>query len=146
MELTGWAQPPHYDASTNNLEWALQISTAGGGGSVNYNTRLLGRSGVMSVTLVIDPEKLDGTLPSFKTLVSGHSFNEGQRYAEFKPGDKIAQYGLTALITGGAVAGALKTGLFQKFWKLIVVAVAGLAALAKKIFIRSEKAPPAPAV
>jgi uncharacterized membrane-anchored protein len=145
MEIAGWAQPPHYDVTTNNLEWATRIVSAGGGTSVNYNTRLLGRKGVMSATLVVNPERLDATLPAFKTLVGGHAFQTGHRYAEFKAGDKVAQYGLTALITGGAVAAAIKIGLFKKFWKLIVVAVAGLAAALRKVFIRSEKAPPQPA-
>jgi len=57
---------------------------------------------------------------------------EGQRYAEFRPGDKIAEYGLAALITGGAAAVALKTGLFQKFWKLIVLGFVALAGALKK--------------
>ncbi len=46
---------------------------------------------------------------------------------------------MTALITGGAAAVAIKTGLFKKFWKLIVLAgAAGLAAL-RKLFGRGPQ-------
>jgi uncharacterized membrane-anchored protein len=48
--------------------------------------------------------------------LGGFSYLPGQRYAEYKPGDKVAKYGLAALITGGAAAIAVKTG----FWKVIV--------------------------
>src|SRR5262245_31399646 len=134
LDLTGWAKPPFYDPKTNNLTWATTIKAEGGASSVNYSTRLLGRSGYMNVDLVISPELLDAALPSFDKLISGFSYNEGHRYAEFKPGDKIATYGLAALIVGGAGAVALKTGLLARFWKVIVAA--GVAAVAglKKLF------------
>ena len=101
---------------------------------VNYNTRLLGRRGVMEVQLVVDPDKLSTSLPEFKQLLKGFQFKTGEKYAEYRQGDKLATYGLAALVTGGAVAVAAKTGLltaailfFKKFAKLLVVAV--LAAL-----------------
>jgi uncharacterized membrane-anchored protein len=52
----------------------------------------------------------------------------GQKYSEFKEGDKIAKYGLAALVLGGAGAAALKFGFFQKFWKAIVFGGAALIA------------------
>jgi uncharacterized membrane-anchored protein len=132
LELTGWAKPPFYDPKTNNLTWATVVKADGGGSSVNYSTRLLGRSGYMNVDLVISPELLDGALPSFDTLISGFNYNEGHRYAEFKPGDRVATYGLAALVVGGAGAVALKTGLLARFWKVIVaVGVAAVAGLRK---------------
>lgn len=134
LELTGWAKPPFYDPKTNNLTWATVVKADGAGSSVNYSTRLLGRNGYMNVDLVIAPELLDGALPSFDKLISGFSYNEGHRYAEFKPGDKVATYGLAALVVGGAGAVALKTGLLARFWKVIVAA--GVAAVAglRKLF------------
>lgn len=86
----------------------------------------------MQVTLVTDPEDLQTVLSEFKKLLQTHEFNAGHRYAEFKKGDKIAAYGLTALIAGGAAAVALKTGILQKFGKLIVFgAIAVVAAFGK---------------
>jgi uncharacterized membrane-anchored protein len=139
IEITGWASKPHYDPATHNLEWAT-LAVSDGMEGVNYNTRLLGRRGYMSVALVCDPEELDSALPVFKDLLKGFSFTSGNKYAEFRKGDKIAEYGLAALITGGAAAVAIKSGLLQKLWKLIVVAVVGIGAAIRKVFRRSSTA------
>ena len=93
----------------------------------------------MSATLVGSEEQVLGGMDAYKEILSGHQFVPGQRYAEFRSGDKVAKYGLTALITGGAAAVALKTGLFKKFWKLIVVAGAGALALLKKLLGRGRQ-------
>jgi uncharacterized membrane-anchored protein len=52
----------------------------------------------------------------------------------------MAAYGLTGLIAGGGVAVAAKSGLFKWLWKIIVAAVVGVGALAKKIFGRKQTA------
>jgi uncharacterized membrane-anchored protein len=88
----------------------------------------------MEATLVTDPQILEATLPNFTNLLSGYEFQSGERYAEYRQGDKLATLGLTALVTGGAVAIAAKTGILQKFWKIIVFALIGIAAFFKKIF------------
>src|SRR3546814_8921797 len=66
----------------------------GGGQLINYNTRLLGRRGVMEVVLVADPQTLDASIASFKELVPGYEFGAGEKYAEFREGDHVAEYGL----------------------------------------------------
>lgn len=133
IEVIGWEQEPHYDAETQNLVWATLAKSHGELG-VNYNTRRLGRSGVMRVTLVCDQDQMATIVPEFNTLMQGFSFVPGQKYSEFRSGDKIAEYGLTALVTGGAVAVAAKSGLLKYLWKLIVVAVVGIGAVFKKLF------------
>ena len=72
-------------------------------------------------------------------MLSGFDFVQGQKYAEFRQGDRMAAYGLTGLIAGGGVAVAAKTGLFKWIWKGLVAAVVGIGALFKKLF-RREKA------
>jgi uncharacterized membrane-anchored protein len=139
LTVVGWETPPRYDEITHNLEWAVRAESEGRP-VVNYNTRLLGRGGVMEVTLVTDPALLAETLPKFKTMLSGFDFVQGQKYAEFRPGDKMAAYGLTGLIAGGGVAVAAKSGLFKWLWKGLVAAVVGLGALAKKLFSREKAA------
>jgi uncharacterized membrane-anchored protein len=52
------------------------------------------------------------TLPQFNTGLSGFDFKQGQRYTEFHQGDKMATYGLPALVVGGAAAVATKAGVF----------------------------------
>lgn len=142
LEIVGWEQPPKYDPATHNLEWAIRATSAGQQ-ILNYNTRLLGRKGVMEVVLIVEPDKFAETLPNFRTLLSGYNFQSGENYAEYRQGDKVAKYGLTALIVGGAAVGAAKLGLFawlavffKKAWKLVVVAVAAIATAVKKFFAR----------
>lgn len=143
FHLVGWQTRPFYDSLTHNLTWATlgQGDDPKEGQTVNYSTRILGRRGVMRVDLVLDPAQVDGVLPDFKSLMTGFSFTQGSRYADFVKGDKVAEYGLTALIAGGATAIALKTGIFAKLlamlaalWKVIAVAFAALLTRIKNIF------------
>lgn len=97
----------------------------------------------MEVVLVCDPNELATTLPKFKNLLSNYSFQTGQSYAEYRSGDKVAKYGLAALIVGGAAIGAAKLGLFawvavllKKGWKLIAIACAAVVGFFKKTFAK----------
>lgn len=147
LEIVGWEIPPKYDPASHNLEWAIR-GTCQGETILNYNTRLLGRKGVMSVVLVVGPEDLSKTLPAFRKLLAGYEYQNGQTYAEYKQGDKIAKYGLGALVVGGAAVGAAKLGLFawlavffKKAGKLVIVALVAIAAGIKKFFSRGTKQP-----
>jgi uncharacterized membrane-anchored protein len=133
MTITGWEQPPRYNPETHNLEWAIRAESQGAP-VINYNTRLLGRSGVMKATLVADPAILADTLVKAKGVINDFSFKTGQKYAEFRKGDKLAKYGLSALVVGGATAVAVKSGLFKWLWKLIVLAALAVGAFFKRIF------------
>jgi uncharacterized membrane-anchored protein len=137
--VIGWETPPRYNEETHNLEWAIRLESEGKP-AVNHNTRLLGRGGVMEVTLVCDPSQLNETLPKFKTMLAGFDFVQGQKYSEFRQGDKMAAYGLTGLIAGGGVAVAAKSGLLKWLWKGLVAAAVGVAALVKKLFSRKQTA------
>ena len=131
----GWEVPPHYDGQTKRLEWGTRLRDEHGRTNVNYTSRLLGRSGVMSATLVTGTSTMTADSANFKSALEQFSFVSGERYSEFKQGDKLAAYGLGALILGGAAAVATKKGLwaviggfFVAFWKILVgIAVAGLA-------------------
>jgi uncharacterized membrane-anchored protein len=140
LEVVGWEVPPKYDETTHNLQWALR-ATSEGRQILNYNTRLLGRKGVMEVVLIVSPDKLSETLPQYRNLLATYAFDTGQTYAEYRPGDKVAKYGLAALVLGGAAVGAAKLGLLtwlvvllKKAWKLVIVAFAAVAAFLKKLF------------
>jgi uncharacterized membrane-anchored protein len=134
LYLDGWFVPPHYDEQTKRLEWATRLRSGEGDISVNYKISFLGRSGVMSALLVSDPDSLDKDVRSFKEVLNGFSFNAGQKYTEFRSGDRIAEYGLTGLIVGGAAAAAAKTGLFKVIAKFAIYIVAGGAALVASLF------------
>lgn len=127
----GWHIPPHYDTATKHLEWALRLRSPGSTTpTINYTVRLLGRSGYESATLVSDPSTLDADVKAFKAVLQDFDFKPGEKYSEFKQGDRVAEFGLMALVAGGAAAVATKTGfwkviagVFAAFWKLIVAGV-----------------------
>src|SRR5215510_2058545 len=135
LTLEGWFVPPHYDTGTKRLEWATKLSSEGGV-SVNYRIRILGRAGVMSAVLVSDPDSLDKDIRVFKAALNDFSYDPGQRYSEYRQGDKIAEYGLTGLIIGGAAAAAAKTGLFKVIGKFGILIFAGAAAIIGGLFKR----------
>jgi len=150
LTMTGWAEAPHYDQTTHNLVWATQLESADGRRTVNYNVRVLGRRGLMSVTLVEREEGYAAAKPAARKVLDGFAFKTGNTYAEWTSGDKVAEYGLTALVAAGAGAAAVKLGFFgmlAKFFgkagKMIVLAVVALAATArgfvKRLFGRREE-------
>jgi uncharacterized membrane-anchored protein len=136
--LEGWQEPPYYDATTHNLTWAIRGSSPGESATINHSVRLLGRRGVMSVALVAGQDTIDAATSDFNQLLTGFEYKSGQRYAEFRSGDKLAGYGLAALIGGGAAAAAVKTGFLSKAWKAIAGLIAAAAAGLKKLFGRKE--------
>ena len=145
LHITGWEIPPRYNEQTHNLEWAIRGESEGSP-VINYNTRMLGRKGVMEVNLVIDPDKLNVALPQYQALLTDYSYKQGERYAEYRSGDKLAKYGLAALVAGGAAAVAVKTGLFaslillfKKGAKFIIIAVVAIIAGLKKLFTGGRK-------
>jgi len=88
----------------------------------------------MSAMLISSPETFDRDLIAFRNSLKSFSYDSGQSYAEFKQGDKVAAYGLGALVVGGAAAVALKSG--AGFLKVIWVAIAGAGAAVAGFFRR----------
>lgn len=153
MQLKGWATPPHYDEKTHNLKWAFNLSSSRDEFKevwVNGNIRLLGRGGVMNVTLVSDaPTFKQAELEADQLLAGGFNYVSGQKYSEFKAGDKVAQYGLAALVLGGGFAAAAKLGwlaqlgaFFGKAWKLVVGALVVVGLGIKRLFNKVTGARP----
>jgi len=159
LEVIGWERPPYYDAATNNLTWSTRLRVkASTSESINHSVRLLGRRGVMHVDLVADPADMAEALPRFDNIITDYSYLSGSKYSEWQKGDKVAKYGLTALILGGAGAAAFNLGFFGKAWKLIlglflalkklvIVVFAGIAAFFRRMFGKKEPksdTPPTP--
>ena len=125
MHVVGWSIPPAYNAETKRLEWATLLRSRGGEGT-NFFTKVLGRRGVTTVVLVSRPEDTTAAIKDLNQVLTGYEFNAGDTYADYKPGDKVAEYGLTGLIVGGAVAAAVKTGMLKGLWKVLAAGAAAL--------------------
>ena len=136
LTVEGWATKPYYDRATNNLTWAITAHDNEGGRTVNHSVRLLGRGGVMHADLVTTPDALTALVPTFNGTIGGFTYSSGFKYAEWRSGDKVAAYGLTALVAGGAGVALVKSGLLVKFWKLIVIGFAALVGALKRLWSR----------
>ena len=141
----GWREAPFYDPQTNNLTWALSVQFKQSGETINRDIRLLGRRGVMQATLVCDPGEYDLAIPQVDRLLRGFEFTDGNQYAQWVSGDKVASVGLMGLIAGGAAVGAAKTGLLAKLGLLLakggkavvvglLAVVAGVGSVFKNLF------------
>jgi uncharacterized membrane-anchored protein len=146
LNVIDWATPPAYNQSTKRLEWATIIE-AEGRRNANFFTKILGRRGHTSVILVAGTDGLSGAEGELNQVLDGYNFNAGDTYAEWKPGDKVAEYGLAALVLGGAAAIATKKGFwavaatfFAAAWKFIAAAVFGLGAWFRSFFKKKADA------
>lgn len=147
LNILGWSAKPEYDTQIKSLAWSILLDDVQTHAHiVNYNTRLLGRHGVMDVTVVTPPQRLASSIADFKSTLPGFQYSSGESYAEYRPGDKVAEYGLAALITGGALAVAAKKGLFKVIggfliaaWKLIAAGLVAVGAWFKNLFKKKQQ-------
>ncbi|CAE6948915.1 DUF2167 domain-containing protein [Paraburkholderia domus] len=148
LEVTGWAEPPAYDAKTHHLVWSAIVRSKGQNASsptgVNYRTLALGRDGYLSLTMATQLSMLATTKPTANALLADIDYMDGKRYADFNATtDHVAEYGLAALVAGVAVK---KLGLFAiiaafaaKFFKVGLVAFLAFGASIRQFFKRKPK-------
>ena len=139
LVLDGWFIPPHYDIQTKRLEWGTKLRSEDNQYIVNYTIKILGRKGVMNAVVVSDPDSLDKDVREFKAVLSSYSFKPDEGYFEFRSGDKVAEYGLAALVIGGAAAAAAKSGALKGLLKFAWIAVVGAFAAVVGFFKRLFK-------
>jgi uncharacterized membrane-anchored protein/Zn-dependent protease with chaperone function len=104
LYLDGWFVPPRYNRQTNQLEWGTRIRGESVSYGPNFTTRFLGRSGVMEALLISSPENVEHNVVQFRSTLKRFSFNPGEKYTDFREGDKVAESGLAALVVGKAAA------------------------------------------
>jgi uncharacterized membrane-anchored protein len=142
VELVGWATKPHYDQANNKLYWAKELAFDGNAEhTLNYDIRALGRNGYLSLNAISDMSQLPRVEEGMQRVLGMTEFDPGHRYADFdKSTDKVAAYGIAALVAGGLAA---KAGLFAKLFalllaakKLLIVGVAAIGGVIAKLFKR----------
>jgi len=140
VDLVGWAASPHYDAVTHKLYWAKELKFSDSEEhTLNYNIRILGRTGVLELNTVARLADLKTVESVTPMILSAVDFQSGNRYADFKEDtDKVATYGIAALVAGGIAA---KTGLLKVLWlgilafkKVIVFGAIAVGGFVKKLF------------
>jgi uncharacterized membrane-anchored protein len=150
--LIGWAAPPRYEQTAHKLYWAKELSFGGDTEhTLNYDIRALGRRGVLSLNAVASMDRLRVVEANMKEGLGAISFNQGHRYEDYTAGvDKVATYGLGALIVGAI---ATKAGLFKILLglliagkKFVLLALVAIGEFLKKIFSGRRKEASEPGV
>ena len=146
MTLLGWAEAPHYDKASHKFYWAKEYvtETQTGPHSLNYNIRVLGRKGVLVLNAVAGMNQIDAIKGEMKNVVAFTDFTAGNGYKDFDVStDKVAEYGLAALVAGGVAA---KLGFFGKifaflllFKKFVLIGLAAVGAGFYKLIGRNKK-------
>jgi len=144
LTLLGWAEPPSYDQATHKMYWARELKADDADQTtLNYSIRVLGREGVLELNAVAAMADLQTIKRETPKILAFTNFTDGNRYADYDAKtDKLAPYGLAALVAGGVAA---KAGLFAKigvallaFKKFIVLGLIAVAGFVGKLFKRKR--------
>ncbi len=145
LTLVGWAEKPSYDATSHKLYWAKELAVENlTEHTLNYNIRVLGRKGVLVLNAISGMNQIGTIKTEMQKVIAFTDFSPGNTYGDFNSGtDKTAEYGIAALVAGGAAA---KLGLFGKlfavilaFKKFLLLGVIAVWAGIKKFFGRKEE-------
>jgi uncharacterized membrane-anchored protein len=110
IAVLDWVVRPVFDPSQWTLEWALraEIRTekivnlqeeTETNAVVNHTIRLIGKQRILGLTAVRLEQMPSESIP-LKELAKGISFNPGERYSDYREGDKLAKCTLEELIVG----------------------------------------------
>ena len=151
MHLVGWAQTPTYNSVSHTMIWARDFKLSDSQtDTLNYDIRLLGRRGVLSLNMVDFMPNLPSVREQAKQLALAGGFRTGARYQDYQAGkDPKAAYGVAGLVAAGlGVVIAKKFGLLailllvlKKGYILLLAGMATVRAFWAKLF---GKKPPAP--
>jgi uncharacterized membrane-anchored protein len=152
IEVTRWVEVPAYNSAAHQLVWSAEARNKGATDddpTINYNTYVLGRDGYFSLNLITTASTVEADKSAAHQLLGATGFNSGKRYTDFDSStDKVAAYGLAALVGGLAIK---KLGLLAvfgafllKFAKVIFIAVAAMGGGLAKYFKRKPAQLPAP--
>ena len=149
MHTVGWLVPPTYDPEKKVARWAVEL-TEGGEHFANIQVLKLGRHGYHQTTWAGPVRGVDGTPPFLQTMIDSHSYDEGYRYADYVDGDKLAGFGIGALVAASAVGSKPGKGLIaaifgggillaKKAWFLILGLFGAVGGFFKRLFSRGSR-------
>ena len=125
MSLVGWASKPYYDKENKILHWAKEYKVKGSeSGTLNYDIRVLGRKGVLSLNAIASIDHLDEVKKNIPAILKMSNFETGYKYEEFDSNvDEVAAWTIGGLVAGKILAKAGFFVVLLKFWKIILIAL-----------------------
>ena len=147
FHVVGWMERPHLDRATKTVRWAIEAVDESEGPIVNSVALVLGRDGFEKLMWAGAKSNAPGEM--LNVALASFDFPAGGRYADYQPGDKVAEYGVAGLLAAvlGLKAAANLGGLAallvfaKKFGLLLLIPIALFVAWKKKLFAR-KNAPP----
>ncbi len=149
IHFVGWAQPPQYDEQNHTVIWARDLHFgAADVDTLNYDVRVLGRRGYLSLNMVSEMPELAVIRQDAQELRAKAEYEPGSRYEDFNTAtDKKSALGIAGLVAAGAgVVLAQKLGIFavaalflKKAFVLIFAAFAALAGWVRNLFSPKKK-------
>lgn len=142
IHMVGWAAKPYYDKTNKVLHWAKNLKFGDAEeNTLNYEVRILGRKGVLSMNAVATMSDLGLVKKDIDKVLKIPSFNDGYAYKDFDSNvDKVAAWTIGGLVAGKVL---LKVGFWAvigKFligaWKFILIGLAAVGGAIKKFFGR----------
>ena len=127
MHFVDWAETPYYDKDKKVLYWAKNFKVDGSEvNTLNYDIRVLGRKGIMSLQAVAGMDMLPEVDKYKGQVLSMVEFESGNKYSDFNSGtDKVAAWTIGGLVAGKILAKVGFFAIFLKYIKLILLAVGG---------------------
>ena len=130
LKLIDWAVSPRYAEASHTLVWAFLYSRDDYQ-TVNYDMRILGKLGYISINAVFSPEDLLEVQRKEELMINSIAYRYGYRYSDFdEKTDPISDWTIGALVAGSVLAKSgflAKIGVaILKFWKLIALGAAAI--------------------
>jgi uncharacterized membrane-anchored protein len=148
MHTIGWLIAPTYDPARNTARWAVELEESGER-FANIQVIKLGRHGYHQITWAGPVHGADGTPMFLQAMIDGHSYDDGFRYADYVEGDKLAGFGIGALVTASAIGSKPGKGVIaaivatvvliaKKAWFVVLGGLAAIGAFLKRLFNRGS--------
>jgi uncharacterized membrane-anchored protein len=142
IHMVGWASKPFYDKTNKVLHWAKNLKFGDAEeNTLNYEVRILGRKGVLSMNAVATMSELNEVKKDIDKVLAIPSFTAGNTYKDFdSKTDNVAAWTIGGLVAGKVL---LKVGVWAaivKFlawgWKFILIGIVAVWGAVKKFFGR----------
>lgn len=98
MHTLGWIQEPTLDKHSNTVYWAIELDRGENENIINAVALRLGREGYEEITWVTPISAYVPLGGELEVMLRAHRFDAGYRYDDYKAGDRIAEYGIAALV------------------------------------------------
>jgi uncharacterized membrane-anchored protein len=121
INMVGWASKPFYDKNKKVLHWAKNLHFADQEeNTLNYEVRILGRKGVLSMNAIASMSELDSVKKDIDKVLAMPSFTEGNAYKDFDSNtDNVAAWTIGGLVAGKVL---LKVGFWAVLGKFFIAA------------------------